>query len=136
MDPMQCAVKALFDGGFSCAVFDGEGLAFTSLEKGVRPLMDALAKDPSGLRQKYVADRIIGKAAACILIVGGAAACYGQVMSLSAIEILSPCMPYSFGITAPVIQNRDKTGLCPMENAVLTAKTAHEGYEILKSILK
>ena len=128
--PLQKAIDDLLAGGTSCVGYAGDGsLAFKSTENGVRPLVDRISGNPGGLDGIYVADKVIGKAAACVMIHSGVAACHGLIMSEPAARILRENgLPFSYGQMVPFIQNKAGTGMCPMERAVEAAETAKEGF--------
>lgn len=71
------------------------------------------------LKDACVADKIIGKAAALLLILGGAKAVYGEVMSENAHRLLTEAgLEVQYGSLVPYIVNRKEDGMCPMEQAV------------------
>ncbi|MCL2352197.1 MAG: DUF1893 domain-containing protein [Firmicutes bacterium] len=136
-DPLKKAVDELLAGDASCVGYAGDGEpAFKSRENGVKPLMDRISGNPDGLRGLYVADKVIGKAAACVLVRNGVAACHGLVMSEPAARVLAENgVPFSYGQMTPFIRDRAGTGVCPMERAVEAASTAEEGYETILRFL-
>ena len=69
MTDAERAVAALRDG-FTCAFVRG-GRLYTSTASGIRPLLDWLAEDPCCFQGAFVADKILGKAAALLLLQGG-----------------------------------------------------------------
>ena len=137
MEPLQTAIEELSKGGYSCVGSDSDGnIVFVSSERGLKPLMDQTAEDPNGLRGIYVADKIIGKATACVIIYKGAAACHGCTMSEPASQLLRENgVPYSYGQMVPFIRNRAGTGMCPMEHAVENSTDAKSGFEAIVGFL-
>ena len=85
--------------------------------RGVRPLLTLL--DGDKLRGAVVVDKVIGRAAAAICIVGGAGRVHGLLMSEEAKELLA-----AHGVRAtadrlvPKILNRDLNASCPLEARV------------------
>lgn len=72
----------------------------------------------------FVADTIIGKAAAMIFSKSGVKSCYGEVMSNSAYKWLTEHnISATYGTLAECIQNRKGDGMCPMEDTVDVIKT-------------
>lgn len=66
-----------------------------------------------------VADRIVGRAAAAVFVLGGVVRVRADVMSRGAAAFLAAHdIPASAGETVDVIVNRMGTGACPMETAV------------------
>ena len=132
---LQPAIEKLSADGHSCVGADRDGkIIFVSKECGLKPLMDRIMEDPDGLRGLYIADKIIGKAAACLIIYAGAAACHGLTMSEPASRLLNKSgVPFSYGQMVPFIRNKAGTGMCPTELAVETAEGAASGFEAIMS---
>lgn len=132
MKPLDRAKDALKGENVTFALADQKGNVFCSEKKGIAPMMELLEKDPERLRDAFAADRVIGKAAAYLLVYGGAAEVYGSVMSRHAITVLQEAgISFSFEKEVPYIINRKKDGMCPMEAAVLEAADEKEAYAIL-----
>lgn len=86
---------------------------------GLKPIMVILRKDKNGLDGGVIADKVIGKAAALMLVLSKARAVHGVVMSQTAIRVLQEHgIAYTYDILVPFIENRTKTGACPLERCV------------------
>lgn len=108
------AAKAALKENITCAVY-GDRLC-TSEERGIRPLLLWLRENPRALRGAAAADRIIGRAAAFILIYGGASYVYGEVMSRGAKKLLDEAgIKAEYSALCDCIVNRRGDGICPME---------------------
>lgn len=106
------------------AVSDNE--VFTSYEKGVKPLLKLLDSGIS-LKEYSVADKVIGKAAAFLYILLGVNEIYTDVISQPALNVLTKGnIKIEYLKLVQAIQNRDKTGFCPMETAVMHTNNADE----------
>ena len=118
--------KQLLESGASLAIVGRGELTFN--EHGVKTLLSL----QSSLIGAFVADKVVGKAAAMLLVRGGAVEVYAGVISEPALEVFKrhnvPCV---FGECVPNIINRNKTGICPMEQAVLGENDIDKAYEIL-----
>ena len=104
-------------------------------ERGIAPMMELLAegKDLIGFS---AADRVVGKAAAMLFVKAKIRELFAETISRSAAEFLEENgMPFSYRTMTEYIVNRDGTGRCPMENAVLLCADAESGYRILKEKL-
>lgn len=102
-----------------CCVLLKDGKFYTSSAIGIKPLMIFLREDRHFFQDAVIADKVIGKAAALLMVLGGAVAVYGEVMSKSAMETLKENNIYFEYTTAvPYIKNRTGDGVCPMEAAV------------------
>ncbi len=85
--------------------------------RGIKPLLVFL--DSGKLDGAIVADKIIGRAAAAICIVGGVEEVYAKVMSEGAKELLEKHnVKVSYKEITKEIINRQKNGICPMEAKV------------------
>lgn len=115
MKELQWA-KSLLKGNCTCVLCTPEG-SLTSCARGIRPLLQWY--EEGRLEAAWLADRIIGKAAALLLILGGARGIYAQVMTRSAAELLQRAgIAAQWGSLVETIVNRKGDGPCPMEIAV------------------
>lgn len=111
---MEEIIRLLHEGGFSCVIRNREIRTFT--RRGVADLYDLLDQEPGFLHGAQVADKVIGKAAAALMVLGGVKEVYTDVISESALVLLQnggvrvDCMR-----VVPRIQNRTQTGWCPLE---------------------
>ncbi len=129
-------VKAKFEEGkYSCVIGNGEIHTFT--RSGIDDLIDIYTNNPRLLKGALVADKIIGKAAASVLVMCGIAELYTPVISRQALNMLRKArIEVSYKEVVPSIRNRTNTGICPMDAAVSKAKTPAECVEILKKKVK
>jgi len=131
---LQVAVDLLQAEGYTCVLVK-EGQVYTATQRGVKPLMQWLdsGMDFSGF---CAADKVVGKAAAYLYVLMGIRALYAGVISAPAVEVLR-----SSGIEAcwqeqvDAIRNRTNTGFCPMEQAVIGAKTPQQAKEQIAQTL-
>jgi len=82
----------------------------------------------------YTAALGIGKLAGSLLAVGGVKAIYADVMSEYAIPVMDQFnIEYEYKTKVPYIINKDKTGMCPMENKFKDVENIQSIYdEIIK----
>ncbi len=119
MTDIELAREALTHGS-TCAVVRGGRLLYAAGGIGVKPLLAVLDERPADLNHSSVADTVIGKAAAVILVVGGAKTVHGEVMSQVAADYLnSHGVEYSWSQLVPIIMNRTGDGMCPLEQSVV-----------------
>ncbi len=94
------------------------GEVVTSDRRGVMPMLGFLreGRDLSGF---CAADRVVGRAAAMLFAKAGVRAVFAEVMSDGAVALLAAHgIDASCDVRTAAIENRQKTGLCPMESAV------------------
>lgn len=117
MNTFLTVKNLLARGVYSCVIADRDRV-MTSRAHGIAPLLER-AERSERLEGAFVADRIIGKAAAMLLVVMRVASVYGQVMSREAEALLSANgIEVEYGALTDHIINRSGDGLCPMEQAV------------------
>lgn len=133
MEALEAAKAVLEKEGVTFALVGAKGETYSSEKKGITPMMELLAEDSQLLRGAAAADRVIGRAAAFLLVYGGVSMVYGKVMSVHAAKVLEAAgMYFSYDKLVPYIINRKKDGMCPMEAAVLEETEPEKAYAILR----
>ena len=122
----QKVIEILFTEQCSCVIASGDVLKIFH-ERGVKDLYGLLKADPSLLDGAFVADKVVGKAAASLMIAGGVAAVYAATVSTPALSLLR-CygVDVTFGSEVPHIINRAGTDWCPLERLCFQAETVEE----------
>ena len=116
----------------SCVVISGGEIVRTAGGRGVGPLMMLYQNEKETLRDSCVVDRVIGKAAAMLLVLGKTKAVYGEVMSVSAMAYLDDHgVLYRSGKCVDMIYAQSGTDMCPMEAAVLHIDSPEDGLAAL-----
>lgn len=116
-DNLTLARARLLDGTYTCVLKSDERL-MTSTERGVKPLLDWLDAGVS-LSDFSAADRVVGNGAAFLYVLLGIKELYAHVLSRTALQTLEHYqIRVHFGTLVDAIQNRQKTGNCPIEEAV------------------
>lgn len=114
----------LHNENYSCVVESCDTI-YTFSGRGVSDLYDMVKNKPGFLRGASIADKIIGKAAAALMIIGGVENVYADVISLSALVLLREAgIEADFGRVVPIIQNRSQTDWCPLERICYQEKSA------------
>ena len=119
----------LLSENLTCVISDNKEIIFTSKKRGVTPLIDFI----NSLKIKdnyYLADKVIGKAAALLCIKAG-------IMYVTTIVISTPAkiifqknaITFEFETEVLAISNRENTGLCPMEHLSKGIATPDEMYD-------
>lgn len=112
---MEKLKMMLHDGGYSCVVENFDQI-FTFSQRGVSDLYDMVRNKSGFLKDARIADKVIGKGAAALMVIGEVKEVYADIISLSALLLLREAgVETDFGRIVPFIQNRDKTGWCPLE---------------------
>lgn len=117
MTQLQRAKQLLELGGHTLVVC-GDGLVHSSDRRGVAPMISFLEQGLP-LSGCAAADKVVGKATALLFILAGIREVYAVVLSKPAKAALERHgVAVTYGTLTERIENRDKTGLCPMEQAV------------------
>ena len=96
--------------------------------------MPLLREDSDFLKGASVADKVVGKAAAALMILGEVGELHADVVSRPALDLFADSgVRVSYGTAVPHIINRTKTGWCPLETCCLTLPLLHR---IVSSELK
>lgn len=133
---MKQAEMLLKESGAACILITKDSRVLQSGENGVRPLMGWLRLEPAVLDGACAADKVVGKAAALLMVFGGVSEVYAELLS----EAGEACLrehgiPYSCGGRVPYIQNRTRTGMCPMEQCCAEIDSPFEAYESLGRLI-
>ena len=100
--------------------------------RGVSPVIALYEQEM--LQDATVVDKIIGKAVAMVLVLGGVRACYGETMSRAALEFLNTHgVRAEYGTLTERITNRKGDGICPMEQTVAEIDDPATALEALKA---
>ena len=114
-------------------IIENHGETTTYNLPGVQDLLRLTAEEPERLKDAVVADKRVGKAAACLLIEGGVQRVNTPLVSTPAREMLEAAgIPLYAREEIPLMVNSDGTDLCPMEKKLLDAKTPEQCAAILR----
>ena len=129
MNKKLSRAKELLDGGAALAVVNGGGeLVFS--ENGIKTLLTIPTASIAGA---FIADKVVGKAAAMILAYAGAVEVYAGIVSEPALEVLkNKRIVCVYGKLVHNIENKTRTDICPMEKTVLGVDDVEEAYELLR----
>ena len=106
--------QALYDEGCSCIVSNKDTRKFT--RRGIDDLYYLLNNEPDFLHGAFVADRIVGKAAAALMITGGVGSVYADLISVSALTLLRNAgIETDYAQVVTYIKNNRLTDWCPVE---------------------
>ena len=110
----------------SCIIHNN-GATRTFHERGVKDLHRLLTQEPEILRGASLADKVVGKGAAALMISGGVAWVYADVISQAAMVLFEQSrVEVQYGEIVPNIINRTGTDICPVEKLCQECKTAEE----------
>lgn len=127
-------MKTLVMSGVSCAAAKDGVIVGKETGRGIMPIMKLLSDGK--LAHAIVVDKVVGRAAAAVCIVGKARRVHGMMMSVEAASLLKAHgVEASAEKTVPKILNRDLTDDCPMERTVDGIDDPDEMVKALRSRL-
>jgi polyferredoxin len=126
-------MKYLIDEGFSVVVAKDGVIVERRKGSGIGPIVKLL--DENKFEDATVVDKIVGRAAAAVFVIGKAKKVHAFVMSKGAEELLKKhgveCSAEK--LTEKII-NREKSDICPMEKAVSSLSDPEEMVQALKAL--
>lgn len=112
---MNKLIETLHAEKCSCIIANGTDIRIFH-QRGVADLYYLLTHEPEFMREACIADKVIGKAAASLLIKGGIKQVYADTISTPALNLLKEHdIPVTYAQETHHIENRTKTGWCPLE---------------------
>lgn len=113
-------------------VVKNHGIVTTYSKPGVHDLEHLLDHDPEILHGATIADKVIGKAAAAMVVVGGVKDLYAEVMSKKAIPFLEEAgIAYTYGTLVDTI--KEEGDRCQLEKITAPATTPEETVDLLRA---
>lgn len=113
-------------------VVKSHGIVTTYSKPGVRDLEHLLDHEPEVLHGAVIADKVIGKAAAAMVVVGGVKELYAEVMSKRAIPFLDDAgIIYTYGTLVDTI--KEEGDRCQLEKITAPATTTEETVALLRT---
>ena len=114
---MDELIQMLHEEQLTCIVKQHDHV-YKEFSNGIKPILHLL--DDGHLEDAMLVDKVIGKAAALLMVKGKVATIHTCILSQHAKDVYAQYpIPYPYDQLVPYIINRMKTGMCPMEEAVL-----------------
>ena len=126
----QKALELLRQGDYTCVVCKDDTI-HTATVRGVKPLLNWL--DTADLKGFCAADKVVGRSAAFLYCLLGVKEVYAHVMSRPAAQVLRDqgISVHADTFTEGII-NRQGTGPCPFEAAVMDIHTPEEALAAIR----
>lgn len=129
-------IEALHKGNHSCVIYN-HGAIIDCRERGVKDLFRILKTCPATLNGAIVADKVVGKGAAALLILGAVKQIYADVLSKPAFNLLNATdIIVSYGELVENINNRAGTGICPVEDLCMDCVTANDCLPLIENFVE
>lgn len=127
----------LQEGGYTLVVKSADGAVTTSKERGVKPLFILLRRSPALLLRASLADKVVGKGAAAMMIAGGVKQVRTGIVSRPALQLLlAHGVEVQYEEEVEKIMNRARTGPCPMETLCAEATTAEACLPLIEEFIR
>lgn len=134
---MENLKKYLDDDGCRGAVRSAGGTVRIFRRRGVIDLFTLLTDEPEFVKGGIIADKVIGRGAAFLLVEGKIAEVYAHLISTPALDVLNKAgIPVTYSQKAANIINREGTDICPVEKLTASASSPSEAYTLIKNFLK
>ena len=128
---VRSAMNLIAQDTASCVIIKGNTIVRTEYGRGIGPMIKLY--EEGVLEGAFVVDKIVGKASAMILTLGGVKSCYGLIMSKGAYQWLSEhAVRVECDTLVDAIINRKGDGLCPMELTVQDIENEQEALAAVK----
>lgn len=129
--------KILIEEELTCVLAREEGVVLRSKEKGVMPLYGFIQREGASKTPLFMADKIVGKAAAYLALYAGVKHVDTHKISEGGLHILKENgIKVFYNQVVPYIYNRMQTGQCPMESSLEGVETVEEAWQILDTFIK
>ncbi len=113
---MEELANLLMQENASLAVRSSNGNISLYYGRGVSDLYRLLNEKPEVIAGAEVADKVVGKGAAALMIKAGVKRLHAVLISEPALHLCQLYeLPLTYGQLVPSIINRDKSGPCPVE---------------------
>ena len=122
----QQLIDRLHAEGCSCVIYNNDHTHLFH-KRGVQDLHQLLRTSPDTLRGAMIADKVVGKGAAALMVAGKVKGVYTDVISRPALALFSQSgIDVEFGTLVENIINRAGTDICPVEKLCEKCLTAEE----------
>lgn len=128
-------IKTLHEGNYSCVIANGNEVR-TFTQRGIADLYALLNNDPGFLEGASVADKVVGKGAAALMVLGRVKELYTDIISSYAIKLLEGNgVSTYYGSETPFIRNRDNTGWCPVEKLCVSTDSPSDIFRLIENFI-
>lgn len=124
------------DGETTLVIINNENVA-RYRQRGIADLYKIVGNGGKELHNAVVIDKAIGKAAAALLVIGGAKQISTPRISAPALKMLSNAgIDVRYDAEVPLILNRTLTDVCPMERLCSESDDPREIFKLITDFIK
>ncbi len=133
-DSIKTARKKITAGTAGCVIIKNGKIIHDENGRGIAPILDIYRQHPDKMKDAYLVDKVIGKAAAMVAICGKVKFVHAELICDSAVEILEKHhIDVTYTKRVKNILNRRRDGLCPMEKTILNISDPAAGVTALEA---
>lgn len=122
----EAVINLLFSEKCSCVIRKEDTIRIFR-RRGVRDLLRLLHDEPDFVSGAFIADKVVGKGAAALMVLCGFREVFADIISLPARELLERAqIKVECSVEVPNIRNRAGTDICPVEKLCSDCLTAEE----------
>ena len=133
---MEELTHILITENCSLVLRDTDGSVHKYHGRGVADLYRLLTEEPELLRGAIVADKVVGRGAASLMILGEVAGFHTLLLSENALAFLGKSdVRFSYDRLVPHIINRQGNGICPVESLTSQAHDPREAFVLITDFI-
>lgn len=122
----------LLEKQYTIVIYKSNASVYVSNDRGVTPLIRLLKDNKMQLKEALVADKVIGKAAALLMVYAGVKEVYTPIISVPALQVFNNHnIIINYDKIVKRIINRNGDGLCPMETLCIDIESPETAFDIL-----
>jgi len=134
MADLEKAKRLLKDENQSLVIVKNGETIFCSNSSGIDSLLKAIEKIGKHLSGASVADKVVGKAAALLLVYSHVARVYAATLSRRGLGTLKKHgIPVEYDLLVPEILNKEGKNICPFEKFTSRIESPDQAFEQLKT---
>ncbi len=128
---------ALLDSVNCSCVVRNEGITTQYTQRGVRDLYELVTTQPEVLQGAHVADKVIGKGAASLMVCGGVKRATTHTITTPALKMLREAgVEVSYENEIPYVENWKKTGQCPLDSRLQEVGSADLCIPVIRQFIQ
>ena len=127
----------LDQSGMSLMIYQDDELIFQSRSKGIRPHLEAIEKHGKNLKDTVIVDKIVGRAAALLILYNEPKEVYAALVSKPGKQVLQENgLKFTFKDETDQIKMKDGRIFCPFERMVQGINDPEEAYTAIVEKMK
>lgn len=134
MTDIAIAKAALHEEHLSICVVKNGSIIYKNTARGIYPLYEAIVLQRLDFKGASSADKVVGRGAMRIYEYAGLERLFCNILSENAKNCINT-VHVDYSQLVPFIQNREKTGMCPIENATKDARNIEEHLQAIQEFL-